>query len=173
MEAIHTRVEQLVHGFRFSWELARGTWAAIKSEPGVEEQTIHRDFSAHEIGLAFYRENCVQATVIVALMADTTFVVYPENFGSLVGRKDSASVTLQPGDILFYRGDMVNSAAAYEEQNICLRCFVRVWGVPQSENSSEIAAFASFLCSHCLQSFDAKEEVDEHEQVCPANSNTD
>ncbi|EGZ12957.1 hypothetical protein PHYSODRAFT_286522 [Phytophthora sojae] len=67
---------------------------------------------------------------------------------------------------------MVQSMAAYDELNICLRCFVRVWGVPQSENSSEIAAFASFLCSYCLQSFDTKEEAEEHEQDCTANPNT-
>ncbi|EGZ12956.1 hypothetical protein PHYSODRAFT_391380, partial [Phytophthora sojae] len=81
MEAVHGRVEQLAQGFGFSWEVARSTWQAIKSEPGVEEQTIHRDFTGREIGLAFYRERCVQATVIVALMPDTKFIVYPDQFG--------------------------------------------------------------------------------------------
>lgn len=86
--------------------------ACIKSEPGCNEQDLHRDFNFEEEPVKTKKSYLN----MVALQDNTKLVVLVKNKRRVI--------TLKRGDLFVGRGDLVHSGASYKVRNIRLHWFV-------------------------------------------------
>lgn len=86
--------------------------SVLQSRPGCMEQRPHRDFNLTKRP----SETRMSYLVIVALQDETNFVVFTEN-----GRQ---VITLNKGDVLIGRGDLIHAGGSYEIMNIRLHWYV-------------------------------------------------
>lgn len=170
MKAIHKHLAELASDTEPYWEVHRASWNALKSLPGGSHQAIHRDYPTFETAEAILTKDCVQASVIVALMNKTYFYVYPGCFGGHVDRGKVVRLELKRGEVLIFRGDLVHCGADFKKENIRLHCYVRVQSIPQQPDSTEAAVFNTYLCEHCATTAcDSKRHLSNHGRHCKLN----
>ncbi|KAG2785455.1 hypothetical protein PC129_g12520 [Phytophthora cactorum] len=166
MKKLHAIIKRIIENTEDQWEVKASSWNAFKSLLGGARQDPHKDFPALETSKALSKKNCIQASVIVALMPGTRFIVFPRRLGSLVDMDDTKVLVLDKGQILVFRGDLVHAGADFDEENIRLHCYVLVKGIEQKEDTTEAAAFASYLCENCLLMCDSRRHLSNHIRTC-------
>ncbi|EGZ26976.1 hypothetical protein PHYSODRAFT_293099 [Phytophthora sojae] len=84
-----------------------------------------------------------------------------------VKRKNArVTLTLNEGDMVLFRGDLAHAGAKYEDENICLHCYVRVRGIRYRSNTTETVPFKSYGCSKCMSLCDSRQGLRDHKLVC-------
>ncbi|EGZ11703.1 hypothetical protein PHYSODRAFT_453624, partial [Phytophthora sojae] len=86
IEKIYKCIKRIVKESEDEWYTKRKLWAALKSLPGGLRQGLHRDFPSFETSKALLEKGVVQASVIISLMPNTYFYIYPGCFGAYVDR---------------------------------------------------------------------------------------
>lgn len=121
-------------------------WAAIKSRAGCKEQRAHTDYDPKA---ADFRRSATLGehpySAIFALEKGTSFVVYGP--ASTATRRTRRLVSLERGDLLIFRGDVVHAGAAYRKPNTRVHVYIdhaRVrrdrdmsWDAPFEKGSEE------------------------------------
>ncbi|OWY98277.1 hypothetical protein PHMEG_00030989 [Phytophthora megakarya] len=169
MLQIHKRMKRSIGLSEAQWYTKLELWTALKSLPGGLRQGIHRDYPSCETSKAILEKDVVQASVIVALMPNTHFVIYPGCFGTYVDRDKVARVTLTTGEFLLFRGELVHAGAEYKRMNIRLHCYVRVRGIKQNPDSTEAVVFSSYMCVYCTMQCHSKLHRRNHQRFCKDN----
>lgn len=111
------------------WRKGLGFWGpkhcgsdvmALRSLPGCDRQPWHWDFNPDN--LAGMSDEQMPLSCVVALQDSTRF-----HFKSNGCRnEDGETVTIEAGDLLIFRGDMLHAGAAYEEENWRLHMYLDV-----------------------------------------------
>ncbi|OWZ06111.1 hypothetical protein PHMEG_00021684 [Phytophthora megakarya] len=153
MLQIHKRMKRIIGLSEAQWYTKRELWTALKSLSGGLRQDIHRDYPSFETGKVILEKGVVQASVIVALMPNTHFVIYPGCFGTYTKSLESH---LRLERLLLFRGDLVHASAEYKRMNIRLHCYVRVRGIKQNPDSTEAVVFSSYMCEYCTMQCHSK-----------------
>jgi hypothetical protein len=109
-------------------------WVVIKSLPGGEQQALHTDYRLWErpsggdpadrlIILDYSR---VPATLLLAVEPNTKIQFYGWNryVADLEDKAAIKAVTLDAGDVVLFRGDMIHAGAAYEKTNIRVHAYL-------------------------------------------------
>lgn len=94
------------------------SWVGLQSRPGCQEQPPHADFPP--LGLS---EEQMPLAVLVALMPGTTVQVWPRSLrytGYDLNKIQKVSLSLNPGDVFLFRGDLVHAGSAYADENFRL-----------------------------------------------------
>ncbi|KAE8888970.1 hypothetical protein PF003_g26885 [Phytophthora fragariae] len=169
MEKVYQTIRNIVTRSDNEWYTKRKLWAALKSLPGGLRQGIPCDFPSFETSKAILEKGAVQASVIVALMSKTHFYIYPGCFGTYVDHDKCAAVTLDAGEFLLFRGDLVHAGADFKKENIRLHCYVRVRGISQMADSTETAVFSSYVCEFCGEICDSRRHLSNHRRYCHKN----
>jgi len=94
--------------------------------PGCAEQTPHTDYEP-SAELLQLRDDRVPLSIVVAVEDGGKLLAWPGAFGqeyhrrqNFVARKD---ITLNAGDAVVFRGDLVHAGAAYDCENIRLHVY--------------------------------------------------
>ena len=88
---------------------APGTMVLLRSEPGCARQRWHTDYPAPAVrDLARPPFGC-----LTALMPNTTLDIWPNQV-----------IKLDPGDMVFFRGDVVHAGSAYEQLNVRVHTYI-------------------------------------------------
>ena len=58
-------------------------------------------------------------------------------------------VTIKPGSLLLFRGDMIHCGAAYTSLNIRLHCYLHLKNRVHRSNVTQIIYFQTFPCHQC------------------------
>ena len=121
-------------------------WVILHSLPGCQEQDPHCDYPpSWQLGLTM--ESLVPCGIMVALMPKTTLSVWPYSSSlitldpalikaspSPIMPYEKKVVSLSPGDVLIFRGDLVHAESAYSEDNFRLYGFADSPAVPRLPN---------------------------------------
>jgi hypothetical protein len=115
-------------------------WVAIHSSPGCQEQVPHVDWTP----CLDESHGADALSCLVALEDDTVLHVWPGSHKfvrqllvnpsderltrKMDGRK---SLTLNKGDVVMFRSDLVHAGAAYNSNNTRLHCYLDAPGVPR------------------------------------------
>lgn len=94
------------------------SWVGLQSRPGCQEQPPHADFPP--MGLS---DEQMPLAVLVALMPGTTVQVWPGSLrynGYDLDKIQKTSLSLNPGDVFLFRGDLVHAGSAYADENFRL-----------------------------------------------------
>lgn len=109
----------------------------LLSEAGCAEQTVHTDFDPNkkynDDGIAQgYPLGC-----LLALESGTKLVVWPgsNNFDTEKTYLRT-EVTLNAGDVLLFRADLLHAGAAYDQSNIRVHCFLDRRAYKRTENKT-------------------------------------
>ncbi|KAE9300538.1 hypothetical protein PR003_g22732 [Phytophthora rubi] len=166
MDFIDGTIKAQVEHANEDWEVRDGAWHALHSYPGGPDQDPHQDFPAFETAKALFKRQLGQGSVIVALMNGTKMIVYPGCTGGRASMQKRKVLVLQRGDVLFFRGDLAHSGAAYDKENYRLHCYVCIRGIRQKANSTEAVVFDKFRCPKCLVAIDSRGDLTAHKREC-------
>lgn len=144
-------------------------WVVLKSLPGGEEQSVHRDFPSFEIGRARATDS-IQAGLIVGLMNDTKLIVYKlgPNEVNANGRR---IITFGKGDCLLFRGDLLHAGADYDTLNYRIHSAITVDGVDWNQNATETVPTVLYKCDFCPFMTNDRKQVYNHKMCCKHNPN--
>lgn len=126
------------------------TWVILKSLEGGEEQAPHHDYPQFEISNArLHWKTTIQAGMIVAFMNNTNFIVYEGCFGGEVSISKKRELTLNQGDCIIFRGDLVHAGAAFTKLNYRMHVYLTVKDIPWNNNATEAALLKQYKCKFC------------------------
>jgi hypothetical protein len=110
-----------VIGWSVDDKMPNGT-SVIASKPGCMEQDPHTDYNVGDPAFADCPLNSLPFTVFLALDDETRFVVY----GPVASCDDADRLELRVNakDLIFVRGDVVHSGAAFSETNTRILTYV-------------------------------------------------
>ncbi|KAE9354594.1 hypothetical protein PR003_g3296 [Phytophthora rubi] len=164
MDFIDGTIKAQVEHANEDWEVRDGAWHALHSYPGGPDQDPHQDFPAFETAKALLKRQLVQESVIVALMNGTKIIGYPGCTGGRASMQKRKVLVLQRGDVLFFRGGLAHSGAAYDKENYRLHCYVCIRGIRQKANSTEAVVFDTFRRPKCLEAIDSRGDLTAHKR---------
>ncbi|KAG1689661.1 hypothetical protein DVH05_002019 [Phytophthora capsici] len=113
-----------------------------------------------------------RAKITTWWLKDTIYCL-SSGFGSVVDIDESKELVLEKGQILIFGGDLVHAGADYSEENIRLHCYVLVKGIKQKKDATEAAAFASYMCEHCLLMCKSRRNLSNHIRYCDKKARED
>ena len=117
-------------------------WVTIYSNSGCGDQAAHCDYVPDSI-LATTPDSHFPLGALVAVMPETRIHVWPgshrlaylsTNVLSELPPITRETVSLDPGDILVFRGDLIHAGANYSEENSRVHCFLDSPQVPRTAN---------------------------------------
>lgn len=125
-----------------SENLKPNAWVTIHSRPGCQDQAAHSDY-VPDCSLTAASDEQMPLAVLVAMMPGTKLNAWPGST-NLVTMSESElkrikpiqckEETLNPGDILVFRGDFVHAGSGYDEDNYRLHAFLDSEFVPREPN---------------------------------------
>jgi hypothetical protein len=111
-----------------------GGFVALESLPDCGRQAAHSDYVPTN-ELLKTRDESVPLLAILALEPHTYLDVWPSSHriirGSPIFRK---TLTLEPGDIVIFRADLIHAGSAYSRRNIRLHAYLDHEAVPRVPN---------------------------------------
>ncbi|GLE07002.1 hypothetical protein PINS_up016820 [Pythium insidiosum] len=91
------------------------SWFCLRSLPGGDCQVPHTDFPpSHAVPVLDYRK--VPFGLLLALESETVLLEYGWN-RLVADERDENAITLNAGDLLLFRGDLIHAGAAYSSVN--------------------------------------------------------
>jgi hypothetical protein len=110
--------------------LQPANWVAIKSTPGCKRQHAHTDY-AYDAQLRSLANDPshMPLSLLVALMDDTFLYVWPDScdimqFPERFGEVSPIKLTLNRGDLLLFRADLIHAGSDYDNENVRLHCYL-------------------------------------------------
>ncbi|GMF48291.1 unnamed protein product [Phytophthora fragariaefolia] len=142
----------------------------FKSLASAKGEQLHRDFQSSETAMAAINHEWVQATFLLVLQSGTTLIVVPRGFMGCVSKaKCDALGSLEPGDLVLYRGDLPHAEASFEDDNMWIQGCINVNGIDHDERVVERVAWDFWRCKHCLMRCDIKRQLTNHFKSCDDN----
>lgn len=109
-------------------------FVVLHSLKDCEEQLAHTDYVPSKELLNCPNEK-MPLLALIALEAGTSLTIWS---GAIKYNPSSPvfsqKVSLNPGDLLIFRGDLVHAGSAYEEENVRLHCYLDSPDVPRVKN---------------------------------------
>ncbi|KAG6944217.1 hypothetical protein JG688_00017202 [Phytophthora aleatoria] len=84
---------------------------------------VRRDFASPREGDDIMDVRAVPGCILVALDDDTSLYVYGWNH-NIALRTDRNLITLNKGDVLVYRGDLIYGPVGYETNEVCFHAYL-------------------------------------------------
>lgn len=162
-----TNLEETIMGIILAinpkWVIRDGSWVFLRSVAGGYRQQIHRDYLHEEIiGIS---EESLPCGLIVSLQTGTKLATYGWN--RLVAESHEEKIhTMNAGDIMIFRGDMIHCGMDYAATNIRMHCYLDVSDTTYMQNQTQLVHFASYRCPSCLRMFNDKHERTAHKHMC-------
>ena len=107
-------------------------WVIVRSLPGGQPQPAHCDYDPKIIENEPNERKPFAA--LVAVEPDTKLTVWKGCFGKITNQVQPEDVTLDPGDMLIFRGDLVHAGSAYDQDNIRLHCYFDIFKIPRTKD---------------------------------------
>ena len=108
-----------------------GGMVVLRSDPGCQAQRAHTDYTpTDQNGLAYdwsaENENQIPLSVLVALMDDTYFDVWPEaiRFKEQQDYIQCKQLRLNAGDVVVFRGDLVHAGGSSSQLNLRIHAYL-------------------------------------------------
>ena len=113
----------------------------LRSDPGCSVQRAHTDYTAGALRKVLGDDDKVPLACVIALMDETRFDVWPGAIRCFDLPDDAPvfphlQLTLNAGDMLVFRGDLVHGGAAFAVANIRLHMYLDVQGVRRVNNKT-------------------------------------
>ena len=143
-------------------------WVFLKSLAGGEEQQAHRDFPSFETSRARHEYDTIQAGFMTGLMSGTTLIVYESCFAEADVAKRKI-ITIDKGDCIIFRGDLVHAGSAYDTLNYRIHATLKVKGIKWNDNATDAAPMKTFKCKFCPLLVDTKLKLRNHSRLCHSN----
>ena len=125
----------------------------LKSIPGCTKQPAHADYLPTDLeGVAVteYPIGC-----LVSLQNDTFFDIWPGCFATNIESKQgvtrSVSVSLQAGDVLYFRADLIHAGSEYNQTNYRMHCYLNTEMVQHRHNRTWRVDYQPLLVQKLIQ----------------------
>lgn len=92
-------------------------WVILKSIPGCSSQKPHVDYDPNSINHFYYDEKYFPLLVLVSLMSETYLDIW-----DIYGKHQK--LTLDKGDVLIFRADMIHAGSSYVNENIRIHSYL-------------------------------------------------
>jgi hypothetical protein len=111
----------------------------LKSTPGCQEQAAHCDYQPTKEMILCDDDN-VPCGCIVPLMEDATICIWPSciNYEGKEKKIEKEIVSLEAGDILVFRGDLVHAGSSYTKTNYRIHIFLDSEKVTRKKNKTHL-----------------------------------
>jgi ectoine hydroxylase-related dioxygenase (phytanoyl-CoA dioxygenase family) len=113
---LYHQLEQLVQN-EFP-HLTPSDAVVLQSKPGCAAQKVHADYNVFDMK---HHNSTIPYSLLLALDEHTRLIVYPGSQRlSEKGNEDhfhQSVVYLSPGDVVFFRGDLLHAGCAYDAKN--------------------------------------------------------
>ncbi|KAJ0396262.1 hypothetical protein P43SY_003849 [Pythium insidiosum] len=98
-------------------------WDLMKSLPNGQRQAFNVDFRPQmDNQVADY--TLMPVGLLLALESDTSIHIYGWN-RLLCDEEDEDTITLEAGDMLLFRGDMIHAGASYDKKNVRVHAYLK------------------------------------------------
>jgi hypothetical protein len=115
-------------------EILPNDTTVITSKPDCMEQEPHTDYDVGDAAFAKAPLDALPFSVLLAIDDGTKFVVYGPAASCV--KEDRQELTLNAGDLLFFRGDIVHSGASYSKPNSRVHVYVDRYTIARAKNES-------------------------------------
>ncbi|KAE9118184.1 hypothetical protein PF010_g8316 [Phytophthora fragariae] len=110
------------------------------SKPGEGDQTAHRDYSTPNTdGYNVSDYTQLPGSLLVCLNERIRVLAFGWN-RLATDVNEAAMVTLEPGEIMIWRGDFIHAGTGYAENNVRIHCYLDPPNYHHPEDHTEIAA---------------------------------
>jgi hypothetical protein len=119
-----------------STKLTPNNWVVLKSLTGCKNQASHSDYVPDEEfidALSTESEDMIPLLVIISLMSNTKLhvweksvklITFPENKLTEINPINCKVVSLDKGDVLVFRADLIHAGSDYAEENVRLHVYL-------------------------------------------------
>ena len=116
----------------------------LHSRPGCQPQAAHCDYEPNQ-HLKACKDSQIPLALVVCLMPNTTLRVWPKSHRLVTGNSECTSIecqklSLTPGDIVVFRGDLVHAGSEYEQENFRVHYYLDSPLVPREKNRTWLIA---------------------------------
>ena len=94
----------------------------LRSRPGCSVQKAHADYIPHTLSCLSGRD--VPRGALIALENGTSWEVWPGSHRRITSPIEKRQLLLSRGDIVFFRGDVINAGSAYKEANVRVHIYL-------------------------------------------------
>lgn len=116
----------------------------LRSDPGCKAQIAHQDYRTKDLWPIdeYIPDKEFPLGVVIALMDDTYFDVWPESIGFLNKKTkiNPKRLKINKEDVVIFRGDLVHAGASFEEYNIRIHTYLDHPKIKRKQNSTEFAS---------------------------------
>ena len=138
-------------------------YTILKSLPGGPRQAPHRDFTTQQIGCVAPID--LPGSAMICIHEPVSIATYGS--GSYRPSMDNERIlTIDPGDVLFFRGDLIHCGMAYTTTNIRIHCYLDRSGMESYYDTTEVLRFEEYYCKKCNKAFLTTKEHKKHEKTC-------
>jgi hypothetical protein len=127
------------------------SWFFFKTLKGCDAQQIHRDFLQSE--LEQLPEESIPYCIAICIRNNNYIATYGWN-RMTAERQEEKLHTLQVGDALIFRGDMIHRELQYPEEGIQMYCILDAVQHQCEINLTQFVFFRLFRCPNCNQAFE-------------------
>jgi len=124
--------------------LVPSSWVILFSKKQCQRQLAHLDYEyTDEFKEVLHEPNKVPLLVIVAVMPGTTIHLWENSLDVMRNTysgpaRPATQISLEVGDILIFRSDMIHAGSDYETENIRLHCYLDSPYVNRNKNRTWI-----------------------------------
>jgi len=124
-----------------------GSSVSLISKPGCRQQPRHADYHLDEEDMLGASDLLVPMAMIVSLEEETTLEVWPGSHRVLRGEESKENylhkqIVLGPGDVAFFRGDLVHGGAANNCFNQRVHLYLDSPAVQRKPNTTWLLSLA-------------------------------
>jgi hypothetical protein len=122
----------------------------LRSLPGCKAQKVHADYNIFDMK---HHDSTVPYSLLLALQENTKLTLYPGSHR--LSEKDNiekfheVQILLSPGDVVFFRGDLLHAGCAYDELNVRVHIFLDSETHVRQKNVTWLLEGHSDLASRC------------------------
>jgi hypothetical protein len=124
-------------------------WVVIKSHDKCQEQAPHSDFEPSK-ELKAVADEFMPLGVLIAIQPDTRLKVWKGSIELITGKKKcdeeitGSYVTMNPGDMCVFRGDVIHAGCGYETENYRLHVYLDSPKVARTLNRTYLVSKTDF-----------------------------
>lgn len=124
----------------------------LRSLPGCQAQKVHADYDIFDMK---HHDSTVPYSLLLALQENTRLTLYPGSHRlSEEGNTEhfqELEVHLSPGDVVFFRGDLLHAGSAYDESNVRVHIYLDSETHVRQKDRTWLLEQHSDLASRCSQ----------------------
>jgi len=122
--------------------LKMSNWVIIKSDIGCQKQMVHLDYLPTPEFMSAVSgddKSKIPLLCLVGLMDETYIYIWKNGFYTKEAIK-STKLTLNSGDVLVFRADVIHAGSEYDKRNIGLHCYLDSECVARDEDTTFIVS---------------------------------